>query len=126
MEKQFVTYEIALKLKELGFDEPCFGYFEFKDKNLKLFSDKIQDASCNSDIVYDDFIHCTAPLWQQAIDWLREKHRFHFIIEPLNTKNKILDYSFGFSSKTQIYSICDFYENARKQAILKAIKIIKK
>lgn len=24
MTKQFVTYEIALKLKELGFDEECF------------------------------------------------------------------------------------------------------
>ena len=27
IKEQFVTYEIALKLKELGFDEPCFGYY---------------------------------------------------------------------------------------------------
>jgi hypothetical protein len=27
MEEQFVTYEIALKLKELGFDEECFAIF---------------------------------------------------------------------------------------------------
>ena len=27
MKEQFVTYEIALKLKELGFDKPCFGYY---------------------------------------------------------------------------------------------------
>ena len=27
MKEQFCTYEIALKLKELGFDEPCFGYY---------------------------------------------------------------------------------------------------
>ena len=26
MKEQFVTYEIALKLKELGFDEECFRY----------------------------------------------------------------------------------------------------
>ena len=25
MEKEFVTYEQALTLKELGFDEPCFA-----------------------------------------------------------------------------------------------------
>ena len=25
MQKQFVTYEIALKLKELGFDEECIN-----------------------------------------------------------------------------------------------------
>lgn len=27
MKDQFVSYPIALKLKELGFDEPCFGYY---------------------------------------------------------------------------------------------------
>ena len=27
MKDQFVTYEIALKLKELGFDEECFAYY---------------------------------------------------------------------------------------------------
>jgi hypothetical protein len=28
MEKEFVPYELALKLKKLGFDEPCFGLYE--------------------------------------------------------------------------------------------------
>ena len=29
MNKEFITYEQALALKELGFDEPCFkGYTE--------------------------------------------------------------------------------------------------
>ena len=32
MKKQFVPYEIALKLKELGFDEPCFGGLFKKSK----------------------------------------------------------------------------------------------
>ena len=27
MIKEFVSYEIALALKELGFDEPCFTYY---------------------------------------------------------------------------------------------------
>ena len=27
MEKEFIPYELALKLKELGFDEPCFGLY---------------------------------------------------------------------------------------------------
>ena len=27
MEKEFVKYTEALALKELGFDEPCFGYY---------------------------------------------------------------------------------------------------
>ena len=27
MQKQFVTYEISLKLKDLGFDEKCLGCY---------------------------------------------------------------------------------------------------
>jgi hypothetical protein len=27
MNKEFVPYEQALQLKELGFDEPCLGYY---------------------------------------------------------------------------------------------------
>ena len=27
MEKEFIPYEIALALKELGFDEPCFANY---------------------------------------------------------------------------------------------------
>ena len=29
-EKDFVPYEQALALKELGFDEPCFGFYTYK------------------------------------------------------------------------------------------------
>ena len=39
MEKEFVTYEIALELKQLGFDEPCFGYYvdgELRGINLGM------------------------------------------------------------------------------------------
>ena len=41
MEKEFVTYELALKLKELGFNEPCIATydededFEFQDFDLE-------------------------------------------------------------------------------------------
>lgn len=27
MNEDFVTYELAVKLKEKGFDEPCYGYY---------------------------------------------------------------------------------------------------
>ena len=34
MEKEFVDYKIGLELKELGFDEPCFGYYDHQIKEL--------------------------------------------------------------------------------------------
>jgi hypothetical protein len=30
MEKEFVPYELALRMKQLGFDEPCFGRYYYK------------------------------------------------------------------------------------------------
>ena len=43
MEKQFVSYEIALKLKEIGFDEPVFATFNYENKP-KLREDFINEG----------------------------------------------------------------------------------
>ena len=32
MNKEFITYEQALALKELGFDEPCLGWYWYDEK----------------------------------------------------------------------------------------------
>ena len=36
MEKEFVPYELAVKLKELGFDEECFGYYTELDHHQQV------------------------------------------------------------------------------------------
>jgi hypothetical protein len=65
MENEFVTYEIALRMKQLGFDEPCFGYYSFKGEltETKVFR---QDHYTNQSAL--------APLFQQAFRWFREKY----------------------------------------------------
>lgn len=30
LDKEFIPYQEALALKELGFDEPCFGFYTYK------------------------------------------------------------------------------------------------
>ena len=76
MEEQFVTHEIALKLKELGFDEECFAIY-FKgilnngysvnyistDWKSLFYKNKINSESNSIDIV-------SAPLWQQVQSFL--------------------------------------------------------
>lgn len=65
MKYLFVPYNLALKLKEKGFDEPCFGMY-----------------LGTNDVVYDTIFHkqhitnekCLAPLYQQVVDWFRDKH----------------------------------------------------
>ena len=66
MEKQFVPYAESLALKELGFDEPClYGYDTFQ--TIISISAKWENWNKSLQLV-------SAPLWQQAFDWFREKH----------------------------------------------------
>jgi hypothetical protein len=68
MEREFVSYEIALALKELGFDEPCFGrWLIITEWEAPTGEIRLQlGAEAES---YDKN-QCTAPLYQQAFRWL--------------------------------------------------------
>lgn len=67
MDKEFVPYEPALELKELGFDEPCFGYY--KNDHFTFFVDML---NCNSNSVFR--LYPTAPTFSQAFRWFDEVH----------------------------------------------------
>jgi hypothetical protein len=80
MIKEFTPYQEALELKELGFDEPCFGYYE--DNNLTI---TFPSTSSNGwKWVGNSIIpakNTKAPLFQQAFRWFREKYQLHSYIE---------------------------------------------
>ena len=65
MEKEFVSYEMALALKELGFNEPCYDNYNIYGKlwGLRLNKQvKIKGA-------------CLAPTYSQAFRFFREKYK---------------------------------------------------
>jgi hypothetical protein len=72
MTKEFVPYELALKMKQLGYkkegvDEDCFAFY---DEEEYLFTVREQD-----DIDEEWLI---APTFSQAFRWFREKYKlFH-------------------------------------------------
>ena len=123
MKNQFVTYEIALKLKELRFDEPCFGgyYHEDKEINHDLFIG--YNMFDGEEFNREYFI--LAPLWQQVFDWFREKYNIYI---KISYKGKYwYEYKKGYGGYINDFShIVSSYEEAREQAILKAIELIKK
>lgn len=82
---QFVTYKIALKLREMGFDEPCIAYWkdEIDDFAPNLYS----NFSINhSTVTYykstegSGLKKLIAPLWQQAVDWILENYTVGYCI----------------------------------------------
>tara|TARA_R110000782_G_scaffold144871_1_gene237666 strand:- start:4034 stop:4444 length:411 start_codon:yes stop_codon:yes gene_type:complete len=82
MEKEFVSYEIALALKELGFDEPCFGVYSEKvfkwTRHLKGWEDSELENVTNTR--YADEKSVVAPLYQQAFNWFRLEYKLDFFV----------------------------------------------
>jgi len=79
MNKEFCTYEQALTLKELGFHEPCFGYW-------KMSTWLIEEKTRTDGYTHADQI-CSAPLYQQAFRWFREKYQLFQEIQIDQTSN---------------------------------------
>ena len=70
MEKEFALYPEAFELKQLGFDEPCFGRFDGRGKNKGKIWYEMPNTGQDSIPVGD----VLAPTYSQAFRWFREKH----------------------------------------------------
>ena len=86
MEKEFVTYEIALGLKELGFDEPCLKVGNPNGHTMwKWIEVDGEPPTVNiNDIiqVHYDENWTQIPTFSQAFRWFREKCSIQATIEP--------------------------------------------
>jgi hypothetical protein len=111
MEKEFVTYELALRLKLLGYNKPCFGYYlENGFWTPASYSEKGTFYPSNSDLM-DEWV--SSPTWQSAFKWFRDIYEIDgFVqVEPLNEKYGFVVYN----RKIQNYT-----ESNRKMTIEEA------
>jgi hypothetical protein len=71
MEKEFVPYELAVKFKALGFDEPCMAFY-----NGRFLDYKIQGGDiCSPYLSTENRGECpNAPTFSQAFRWFREEY----------------------------------------------------
>jgi hypothetical protein len=72
IEKEFVPYEEALALKELGFDEPCLSYWD-DDKVFELNPEFLKGSEMDSTWL-------TRPTFSQAFRWFRYKYWYTALI----------------------------------------------
>lgn len=90
MNGDFVTYELAVKLKEKGFREKCLAYYDVEDNVGLLYNTQYTDEAlpCQyTDLLQshntgeaetqpDDSENCVdAPTIPQVLKWLREEKR---------------------------------------------------
>ena len=119
MEKEFCTYTQALALKELGFDEPCFGYYtegKYIKNNLDI-SNKDFDFVCNQ---------CLAPLYQQAFRFFREKHNLDCNVATyaLN-RPKEYHWLISWTNEAKGHGLSKTYEEAESACLDKLIETCK-
>lgn len=125
MEKEFVSYEQAVALKELGFDQLCCGYY------------LLNTLFISNDIVYNssDINVIKAPLKQQAFKYIREKYKYYFWIEPCS-QHKFFHFTISCSPSSFEYWTIDeskpnsgalaSYPEAEDEMLNKLIEISKK
>jgi hypothetical protein len=128
MNKEFVTYEQALALKELGFDEPCFGRW-IEPTELSISAPK-DDEYCQKQ--HEFSWTALAPLYQQAFRWFREKYKIEATTSCFYNKRLDMPYEErqyhcfiirdGVTSKGPKYKT---YEEAEQACLDKLIEICK-
>lgn len=69
--KLFLPYPESLELKELGFDEPCFGSWETEYVKVPTYTHSISQFYKNSNHPVGKV---TIPTFSQAFKFFREKH----------------------------------------------------
>ena len=137
MEKYFIPYEIALRLKELGFDEPCFNRFYTKPQTKMFgFDEKgrhypIKNTSkklytIGEHFVLNDSNVILAPTYSQAFRWFREKYQYMGIVLPFG--DNLFDYRIYSSDKGEhLIGSTEYntYEETEIACLTKLIQIVK-
>ena len=119
MNKEFVPYEQALELKELGFDDYNIAWYAIVDEKPKM-------------VFLNYGSHLCAPLYQQAFRWFREKYDLFGCIDlqvctPSHwfiriDKIEINDYLYHSEDKDMRFNT---YEEAELECLKKLIEIVK-
>lgn len=128
IKESYCSYEVAMLLKEKGFDELCENiYF---DKGLMDFvPDMFDDERYvkNSDFLDSYLVDATAPTHQMAMAWLREIHHICITIYPDKEKGFeaiLYDIKSDVEITLQSFSVYGYhiFENSYEKAVETALK----
>jgi len=124
MNKEFISYEQALELKELGFDEECLAFY-----NGKFLEST--DYDFDNGTLKDIGFCIVAPLYQQAFRFFREKYELRISNYRCSIKKEdgivIGDgfriFKYGKDTISTIEK--ETYEEAELKCLKKLIEIVK-
>ena len=122
MEKLFVPYQPSLDMKELGFDEPCLAFF-WNTGKFYTCADYVHTISYHlqNQLGHYNYDSISAPTWQQAFRWFREKHKLHQIV--LADEKGKYDIIVGKRISGSCLGQYETYEEAELECLKKLIEI---
>jgi hypothetical protein len=127
--KDFVPYQEALELKQLGFDEPCFAFYNYNSQLCRYMNPDKDWNSLNHQQLKNSKITLpdthTAPTYSQAFRWFREKYDLHNGIYPYYDEYEFQIKDFRLPTNTPINGGLMKYEEAELECLQKLIKIVK-
>lgn len=121
-QNEFIPYEQALALKELGFDKPCIKYYWNDGMFTKTYESPFNYNKKDNTI--------SAPLYQQAFRWFREK--YGIFAEPSRVTSVVDGPTTGFfyfisdDKKIDVETdTSETYEEAELECLKRLIEIVK-
>jgi len=140
MKTEFIPYEQALALKELGFDEPCFGTYGYNGENkstyfpleyiCKMEEFQLTNYDIRNSNIGDDV---SAPTFSQAFRFFREKYNTLVTLYS-NASGYLFEWHDAIGGTHRGWSeyegpndggVWDTYQEAEIAAIVKLIEIVK-
>ena len=130
MEKEFVTYELALRMKQLGFDEPCLAVY--RGGSLygsgtsvnRYYSQGDWQLEKNSNYGGNIKQWVSVPTFSQAFRWFREIKEVEYQITYAGAKGRynafVEDYFYDNNGDLKEFT----YEEAELACLEKLIEIV--
>jgi hypothetical protein len=126
LQKDFLPYELSLKMKQLGFDEPCLAKYITSDLVVKgCYKDShIIHALFEENEICE--AHILVPTFSQTFRWFREKYNLKGHVEPVEYLDGTPD-----TYHWSIFNNCNSgndqltHEEAELACLVKLIDIIK-
>ena len=109
-----------MELKKLGFNEPCFTYY--KNDQLSDILELVKNSEMEN---VNNEIHnyISAPTFQQAFRWFREKYKLQSYIRH---ECPDVEPYYDFVIDEDVYDVMkDTYEEAELECLRKLIEIVK-
>lgn len=133
----YCSYELAVKLKESGFDWPYYHFYQSQEygmcgHKLRRNCSKVDLNKVDKNLDYfveHGYIYSAPTLWE-AQKWLREEKKWHIIIEPRIWEQQVYDFKLwhirrGYENANRGFDYLS-YESALSAGISAALELIGK